>query len=340
MNSATAQIAASPTIGKGLPDSGSPILVSIIIVSWNARDYLVGCLESIRKTAAGLACEVIVVDNGSRDGSPEAVVERFPEVKLIQTGSNLGFSRANNIGIDASRGRYLCFINSDVVVGENCLQTLIGEMDRHPNVGMGAPRLLNRDLTKQANCRRFPTLAKCLARALFINSKLGDPIYLGESSGPVEVLAGSFWIVRREALNQVGKLDENFFFYGEDLDWCFRFKREGLDRYFFPRASAIHFGGASSSVDPYRFSMELQRAWLRLWRKYHNPASCFLFGFTGLIYYGLRALGYSAAVMVSLGLRKSWRERCSTNWSALKNFLSLWFEPAGPVPDAKAPCCK
>ena len=143
--------------------------VSIVIVSWNARDYLVKCLRSIEETRGTLTLEVIVVDNASSDGSPEAVAGQFPWVQLIQTGANLGFARGNNVGIVHSTGRYVCLINSDVVLLKGCLQGLVEFMDAHPAVGLAGPRILNADRTFQISMRRSPSLWANWGRAFFLD---------------------------------------------------------------------------------------------------------------------------------------------------------------------------
>jgi hypothetical protein len=143
--------------------------VSIVIVSWNARDYLVKCLRSIEETRGTLTLEVIVVDNASSDGSPEAVAGQFPWVQLIQTGANLGFARGNNVGIVRSTGRYVYLINSDVVLLKGCLQGLVEFMDAHPAVGLAGPRILNADRTFQISMRRSPSLWANWGQAFFLD---------------------------------------------------------------------------------------------------------------------------------------------------------------------------
>ena len=123
--------------------------VSIIIVSWNAKQHLLNCLNSLENTAKGYSQEIFIVDNASSDGSPDAVARQFPQVKLVKNKENLGFARANNIGIHQSSGRYICLVNSDVVVLNGCIENLISFMDNHPTAGMVGPRILNQDRTLQ-----------------------------------------------------------------------------------------------------------------------------------------------------------------------------------------------
>lgn len=293
--------------------------ISIIIVSWNARDYLINCLNSITETVGNLSYEVFVVDNASHDGSPEAVrAAALPHVKLIETGANLGFAKANNIAIRQSHGKYCCLINSDVIVKPDCLQRLFTFMESHGEIGLAGPRLLNRDGTYQSSCRRQPTLATHFARAIFINTSVADPAYKGDNPSEVGVLAGSFWIARRESFEEVGLLDEAFFFYGEDHDWCERYWAAGWKVCFYPGAQAIHFGGASSAADPFRFNTELQKAVLQHWEKYHGRISTLAYLLIGVLYHGLRLGCRSLRLVLPVGDRTATLTKWKQHWASLR----------------------
>lgn len=253
--------------------------VSIIIANWNTCDTLRDCLKSIYEEAGNIQFEVIVVDNASSDGSVETIKSEFPGVILIENSENKGFACANNVGIQASKGRYVCLINSDIIVLEDCIEKLMSFMDEHPGTGMAGPRILNPDRTLQRSCRHFPTIWNNLCQALSLNhlfpkSRFFSGAFMNywnhDSIRSVDVLGGCFWMVRRKSLNEVGLLDENFFIYGEDLDWCRRFHQVGWDVVFYPRAEAIHIGGASSNNAPIRFYLEMQKADLQYWRKHHG----------------------------------------------------------------------
>ncbi len=253
--------------------------ISVVIVSWNARRYLEECLASVYESMGPDRPEVIVVDNASTDGSPDMVENRFKDVKLIRCRENLGFAKANNIGIKLCQGRYIALVNSDVKVLGRCLDTLAAFLDQNPKTGLVGPRILNTDLTLQSNCRRFPSLwnnfcsATGLARLpgryrLFSGEPMLD--FDRDQVRSVDVLAGCFWLMRREAIGTVGLLDEGFYIYAEDLDWCRRCWNAGWQVVFCPEAQAIHHRGGSSVNDPVRFAVEQYRALLRYWRKHHG----------------------------------------------------------------------
>lgn len=253
--------------------------VSVVIVSWNAKHFLKECLGALADSRTALRTEVIVVDNASTDGSPEMVETDFPRVKLLKSNQNLGFAKANNIGIRESAGRYVSLINSDVKVLGNCLDPLAAYLDQHPEVGNVGPRMLNRDLTLQSNCRQFPTLwnnfceASGLSRVFRKTSFFsGEHMFFfpHDRQLAVDVLVGCFWMVRKETFEDVGLLDEDFFIYAEDVDWSKRCWDAGWRIVFFPGAQAIHYRGGSSANDPARFAAEQQRAVLHYWEKHHG----------------------------------------------------------------------
>ncbi len=282
----------------------SNIDVSIIIVSWNTREILCKCLEALCNHARNMSCEIILVDNGSSDGSPEAVEKEFPQVKLIRNKKNLGFAKANNIGIRASVGRYLCLINSDVFVLDNCIDALINFMDENPSVGIAGPRICNPDGSLQTSCRSYPSIWNTFCQAVGLSKLFPKSAFFSEAfmkywahdtRRQVDVLSGCFWIVRREAVETVGLLDEKFFIYGEDIDWCRRFREAGWDVVFYPGAEAIHIHRASSSNDPLRFYIEMQKADMHYWRKHHGVLSRFAYICIILLRHVLRILLYAAS---------------------------------------------
>ena len=279
--------------------------ISVIIVSWNACDYLRDCLNSIRNTGGALIREVIVVDNASSDGSPDMVKAQFPEVNLVRASENLGFARANNLGIQRASGSLLALINSDVIVDRGCLQALADCLEKHPEVGLAGPRVNGRDGRLQVTCRRLPTIWNTACRLPALDrvcsrwaffSRFQTWYWNLDQDANVEVLSGCFWVARREAVDEVGQIDERFFFYTEDVDWCKRFRDAGWKLMFVPGATATHFGGGSSSNAPLRFSIEQLRSNLTYWRKHH--------GSLGRCAFLVIAIGQHSLRFVARGLLK------------------------------------
>jgi GT2 family glycosyltransferase len=272
---------------------------SVIIVSWNAKHYLIPCLASLFQTVKGYSFEVIVVDNASTDGSPEAVEEQFPSVKVIRNSQNLGFARANNIALKQCVGKYLLLINSDVKILDGCIEEMIRFMDCHPQAGLAGPRILNADGTLQPHCRYAPSRWNTFCETTGLH-RLGKrwPALSGQfmlhfphhEIREVEVLSGCFWVAQKSAYDQVGGLDEIFFFCGEDIDWCCRYRKAGWKVMFNPQAQAIHYGGGSSENAPIRFYLEMQKADLTYWFKHHGRIGRFYYAIIILLRQGIRFL--------------------------------------------------
>jgi len=311
--------------------NSSQIIVSIIIVSWNARDHLKQCLESLTPAVCRYPMEIIVVDNASSDGSPEMVEGGFPHVRLIRNPANLGFARGNNLGIERSSGQYLCLINSDVKVLPDCINRLVDYCEQHREVGMVGPRIIGDNGKLQRSCRGFPTLWNMLCRALaldtiFSRCKLLTGYSLShwpqDCTQTVDILSGCFWLVRRETLDRVGLLDESFFMYGEDMDWCKRFWLGGSKLVFVPLAEAIHYGGASSSNSPVRFYIEKQRADLQYWKKHHSRMATACFFLISCLHLLLRVAGYSLAFLFHQGARQDYCYKVKRSFACLKWLFS------------------
>lgn len=277
--------------------------ISFVIVAWNAKEFVTECLQSIRENCT-VPAEIIVIDNASQDGTPESVREKFPEARLLETGANLGFSKGNNTGIALASGKYLFLVNSDVKILPGCVEELLGLMESNPRIGLAGPRMLGAGGEILRSTMRFPTLWNSFCRALaldsvFRHSRTFAGFLMGDfnhrSTRDVEVLNGWFWVVRREALQQVGGLDERFFMYGEDMDWSYRFRKAGWRNVFCAEASAVHYGGASSAIAPARFYVEKHRANLQYWQKHHGRLATFTYFHTVLIQESIRTVGYALA---------------------------------------------
>jgi GT2 family glycosyltransferase len=256
--------------------------LSIIIVNWNTCDLLDGCLSSIYTHPPADLFEVFVVDNGSTDGSVRMVMRRFPQVCLIENHVNLGFSRANNQAIKETTCPYILLLNPDTEVKQGALDTLIDFMDDHPEVGAAGSRLLNPDGTLQVSCYPEPTHSREVWR-LFHLDKFHPyglyPMHTWDSETPrsVEVLQGASLILRRQALDQIGLLDEDYFVYSEEVDLCHRLKTAGWRLYWVPRSLVIHYEGQSTQQVSKEMFMHLYRGKLLYFRKHHGPLSVFLY---------------------------------------------------------------
>ncbi len=232
--------------------------LSIIIVSYNTKDFLKNCLGSVYKNLGDLKAEVIVVDNASKDGSPEMVLKEYKNTHLIENKENLGFSKANNIGVKKATGRYTLFLNSDTLVYENTLTFMVNFMEKNKDAGASTCKLnLPNGKIDDASHRGFPTpwnsfshfsgLSKILGKTkIFGGYNLG---YLDLSkTHEIDALAGAFMLVRKEAGEEVGWWDEDYFFYGEDLDFCYMLKQKGWKIYYVPQVNILHFKGVSGGI--------------------------------------------------------------------------------------------
>ncbi|MBO9370815.1 MAG: glycosyltransferase family 2 protein [Chloroflexi bacterium] len=255
--------------------------LSVIIVNWNVRDLLRRCLHSILASLPACQLEIIVVDNGSTDGSAEMVRTEFPQVHLLANPDNRGFTGANNQGLAVARGRYVLLLNPDTEVVGDALETLVAFADAHPDVGVVGPQLLNPDGTVQSSRRRFPTLATALLESTWLQPyaprRLLARYYVldrpDDEVQDVDWVTGAALMARREAVEQVGPLDEGFFMYSEELDWCRRFRAAGWRVVYLPTARIIHHEGKSSEqVLPARH-IHFQTSKIRYFRKYHGPAA-------------------------------------------------------------------
>lgn len=250
--------------------------LSIIIVNWNTRDLLAQCLASIYAHPPGGDFEVIVVDNASADDSVAMVCERFPQVKLLQNDHNPGFAAANNQAIAQSNGRYILLLNPDTVVKSGALGALVTFMDEHPEAGAAGSMLLNPDGTLQPSCHPAPTLSREMWRLFHMDAVYPLALYRMadwpvDAPRPVDTVQGASLIVRREVIDQVGLLDESYFMYSEEVDWCRRIHQAGWQIYWVPQSHVVHFGGQSTRQVAATMFVQLYRAKLQYFRKHYGP---------------------------------------------------------------------
>lgn len=285
--------------------------LGIVIVNWNTRDLLRECLKSLEAGDASVQRRIIVVDNASDDGSVAMVRAEFPSIEVIANPTNGGFSQANNLGLKAlgfggaasdNLPRYALLLNPDTIVPPDGLRNMLDRMDADPRLGIAGPRLVMPDGKLDLACRRsFPTPEVSLWRMtglskLFPKSKLFgryNMTYLDEHlETEVDCVVGAFMMVRREAIQQVGLLDETFWMYGEDIDWAFRIKQAGWKVLYYPRVTVLHVKRAASRQNP-RTRLEFQRASLIFYRKHYaatTPRLLHLAVLLGLLLKGGRPL--------------------------------------------------
>ena len=234
----------------------STVDLSIIILNFNTRDLLATCLAKVfASNLASFRIETTVCDNGSTDGSAEMVKQRFPQVALIASRRNLGFAAGNNPGIRRAQGRYVLLLNSDTEVSPGALVSMITFMDSHRTAGAATCKLVLADGSMDPACHRgFPTPWAAVSYFLGLEALLPKNRLFGQyhqgykdltAIHEVDVISGAFFMVRREVLGQVGLLDEDYFFYGEDMDWAFRIHEAGWKVMFNPQVTVIHRKKAS-----------------------------------------------------------------------------------------------
>jgi len=247
--------------------------VSIIIVSWNTSALLCQCLESLYKTGSRYSFEVIVVDNGSSDDSVSLVEKKFPDVILIQNEHNVGFASANNQGMAIGKGRYFLLLNSDTIVLPGAIDCLIELADDNPNVGMVGPKLLNMDGSLQVSWANFPSILSEMLGGAF---KTRKPVVHVPNAFEVDWLMGACMLVRSEVIQDVGKMDEDYFFYSEETDWCFRIKKKAWKIWLTTNGEIYHLGGGSAKRGTTIQLVRLYHAKILYFKKNHGNLSSIL----------------------------------------------------------------
>lgn len=287
--------------------------ISFVIVNWNTKDLLLGCLRSVFETVKNPGFEVLVVDNASKDGSADAVAGRYPRVRLIQNDTNAGFAAANNQAFRLMRGRYALLLNSDAALTPGAAEELYRFMEETPGAGMACGQLLNPDGSLQNSFAPFP----CLSTVLFNETLLRllfpsrFPSKTGPFEGPTRVdsCIGACVIVRRAAMDRVGFFDEDFFFFFEETDWAYRMRKEGWGVYFIPSARIFHHQGASVGITARGRMMFYRSRYLYL-RKWHPRLAAAAPAVLGARL-GANVLLNLAGVLLTLGMHRKSRLKLS-----------------------------
>lgn len=269
--------------------------VSIIVVNYNTKELLKQTIESVINTTKHIEYEIIVSDNDSKDGSQTMIKEKFSKVRLMENNDNLGFPNGNNVAIREAKGRYILLLNSDTKVLENCIEDCAKYMDNHKDIGALGCKLVLADGTLDHACKRgFPTPEASLFYMLKFNKLFPQSKkfaaytmgYLNEDSiNEVDSLTGAFMMIRREAVDKVGLLDEEFFMYGEDIDWCYRIKEAGYKVVYYPKVITIHYKGQSSKKKRIKTIYEFHRAMILFYNKHYRKKYNFIVTF--LVYIGI-----------------------------------------------------
>jgi len=253
--------------------------LSVCIVNWNTRELLASCLSSLELYLTDIEHEITVVDNGSRDGSPSMLRERFPGVRLIANTENVGFARATNQALRESKGRYLLLLNSDTRLIDVSLQDMFSFMDEHRDVGATGACLLNSDGTTQVYPTALPSLWQHVLQTIGLDRwSLGNHRTSRDlSTGPREVerLKGACLMVRREIISEVGLLDKDLFLYSEENDWCLRIREAGWKVFYLPEVRVVHHGRASVNQVAEEMFLQLHKSKVAFYRKHHGAVKTF-----------------------------------------------------------------
>jgi N-acetylglucosaminyl-diphospho-decaprenol L-rhamnosyltransferase len=283
----------------------SHVDLSVVLVCWNNKDYLEPCLYSLYEGGLRSHFDIVVVDNGSTDGSQAMLREKFPDVQLIQNDHNVGLGRASNQGIEATNGRHILLLNNDTLVNGPSLDAMVEFLDSHPEAGAVGGRLLNPDGSFQAGYANFSTLSE----EFLIATRIGELLWPGYPSHidvqrekSVGWLSSACLLVRRAALDQVGLLDEEYFIYGDEADLQYRLKQAGWQVCYLPTVTTIHYGGRS--LDRWRRRKMVYRGKMLFYEKNYGP---FRTGVLRILFGGLsmaKLLGWGTVVIAP-----RWRER-------------------------------
>ena len=306
--------------------------VSIIVVSWNVCELLRACLQAIVRGRGTLDVEIIVVDSGSTDGSAAMVQQEFPWVQLVTCNENVGFPKGNNWGIARASGRHILLLNPDTEVQAGALPTMVDYLESNLEVGVVGPQLLNPDGSVQSSRRRFPTLVTAFFESTWLEGIAPAAVMHryhtldlpDDETADVDWLTGACLMVRRQVVDQVGGLDEGYFMYSEELDWCRRIKAAGWRVVYLPAARVLHHIGKSSEQAVTARHVNFQRAKLRYFRKYHGRVAAAALRVFLLAIYAWQ-LGLEAAKGL-IGHRRRLRwQRVRAYWQVLRSGLG----PAG-----------
>ena len=301
--------------------------LSIVIVNWNTQHVIVDCLRSVLANLGELSTEVIVIDNASTDDSVQVIAERFPQVQLIANDTNRGFAAANNQGMRMARGAYVLLLNPDTVVLDGAFDKTLAYARRHPDIGVLGCQVMESAQAVQRTCFRFPSPLNTLmwvsgALAWFPRSRIAGRAAYGpwnrRDEREVEVVSGMFMLVRCEAIEQVGLMDEAYFVFAEEADWCYRFRSAGWRCVFAPVGRIVHVDGGSKSTEQasVRMYVEIQKSLLLFHRKHLGWGRWALCKFLFLTTMVTRLAWWT--MWAALGVGESSRHKASQSAAAVR----------------------
>ena len=305
-------------------------VVSVVIVNWNTAAMLMRCLKAVFDTVRNLRFEVIVVDNASSDDSVRACRLNFPSVKIIANAENVGFAKANNQAIVASEGQYILLLNSDAFVHSGSVEKVVHFMDAHDKVGAAGCKLVYENGDLQRSCTAFPTVFTELWQGLYLDRIFSRSKLFGQywmtywdmcDSRPVDCVMGAFIMLRRVALDEIGVLDEGFFFYSEEVDLCYRLWRSGWLVYYVADGSATHIWGGSERQSLSKRLVQLYTSRLYFFRKHYSKAHVALFKAT--VFFASLMRGVGGAVVSRVRPTQKRDELSKGYWHLMRQLPSL-----------------
>ena len=311
--------------------------LSICVLSWNTRDLLRDCLQSLFADPDSASWEVVVVDNASADGSPAMVAAEFPRAELIVNDRNLGFSGGNNVGLTRARGRHMLILNSDTRVEAGTLTQLVSHLDENPRVGAAGPRLVNADGSLQLSCGRAPGLGTEIVHKLLLHRAF--PFFRfgrwdHDSTRSVGWVTGACMMVRKAAVDQVGLLDDSIYMCFEDLDWCMRLGRAGWQVIYHPVGCVVHLGGESIRQNLEEMLVVSQQSLYFLFHKHFGPVHVAALRVLTAVEMLLRSTIWATLGVVAPSRRPEAAQRLAAYRRILRRTLfdvSYW-DPARAVP--------
>ena len=287
--------------------------LSIIIVSWNTKNILSSCLKSIYEQTNDIQFEIITIDNASNDDSVNMIKSQFPKVILIENSENMGFAAANNQGMTIAKGRYVLLLNSDTIILDHALSKIVYFADKFTKADVVGCRVLNADKTLQPTCFMFPSLLNMFLATTYLYKIFPRSRFFGREymtwwdrndMREVDVVTGCFMFVRREAIEQVGMMDEQFFMYAEEADWCFRFKQMGWRVVFAPVAEIVHLRGQSTSQKSSEMLVRLRLSILKFIRKHYHSLTYVIACLLTMLFFAVRIPIWFLINLFSLDDRK------------------------------------